>query len=182
MKMRGFDRDPYQALIVLNLAFVQFYEFLMWLFVYPADADPDLCPVPNKVFTSLVYFHGVSLWGALIPFFCYKTTTGPKDAYRFPFAFGIVYFILAVVDLIYSTFKIPGQYTCAVDGKVFLQWEVALSESRLLPSGFDWFLFSVFPFVLYKPLYLGGTIAFWLMLTFALPFIFVTIGEAASVF
>jgi len=182
MKLKGFDRDPYEALIVLNLAFVQFYEFLMWLVVYPDDADPNLCPKSNTVFTALVYFHGVTLWGVIIPFFCLKTTEGPKDVYRFPFFFGIVYFILVIFDLIYSEIRIPSQYTCATDGKVFLKWNVALSESRLLPDGFDWFLFSVMPFIFYKPLYVGGTIAFWLMLSFALPILFVEIGEAASIF
>jgi len=184
----GYDRDPWAALLVLNLAFVQIYEFLIWLFVFPdppvqGDDSPLVnCPKANIVFTSMVYIHGVVIWGTLIPLYCIKTTQGPKDIFRFPMLFGILYTVLGIFDMIYSTFKVAGQYTCGTDGKVFLEWNVALSESRLLPDGYDWFLFSVFPFIFYKPIYIGATLAFWLALTFILPYAFVQLGEAASVF
>jgi len=87
-----------------------------------------------------------------------------------------------MVDLFYSQFKINKKTTCGLDGETFLQWSVALSESRILPNGFDWFLFTAFPFIFYKPRPMGLFMMFYLILTFAIPFALVSLGEAASIF
>jgi len=180
--LRGSERDPYEALLVLNLAFVQFWEFLIWLTVYPADGDMSLCPKTNVAFTSMVYFHGVLYWPPIVNLLAYKTTKGMKEYFVFPLLFGCLYTLLGFFDFFYSEFNIPGQFTCGLDGKVFLRWNVALSQSRILPNGYDWFLFTAFPFILYIPRPIGFFMVFYLMATFAIPYALVTLGEAASVF
>eukprot|EP01114_Cavostelium_apophysatum_P004693 TRINITY_DN1502_c0_g1_i1.p1 TRINITY_DN1502_c0_g1~~TRINITY_DN1502_c0_g1_i1.p1 ORF type:complete len:305 (-),score=47.24 TRINITY_DN1502_c0_g1_i1:99-1013(-) len=179
---KGTNRDPYEALVVLNLAFVQFWEFLIWLTVYPPDEDLALCPKANTAFTAMVYFHGVLFWPPIVNTFAYKTTTSRKEYFSFPLLFGCLYTILGIADLLYSQFNIAGEFTCGVDGEVFLAWNVALSESRILPNGYDWFLFTAFPFVFYRPRPVGFYMAIYLVLTFAIPYMLVALSEAASVF
>jgi len=182
LKLRGSERDPYEALLVLNLAFVQFWEFLIWLTVYDADKDLSLCPKSNTAFTSMVYFHGVLFWPPIVNLLAYKTTKGVKEYFAFPLLFGCLYTLLGFFDFFYSQFDIAGQFTCGLDGKVFLRWNIALSQSRILPNGYDWFLFTAFPFVFYIPRPLGIFMVLYLMATFAIPYALVTLGEAASVF
>lgn len=184
-KIPGYERDPYSALIVLNLSIVQLLEFAMWLVVYPLDADPKDCPISNRIFTGFVYIFGVLLWPAIVNTFCIKTTQGDKTVFKFSLTFGIVYFILGIVDLIWTTLHpqdYPQAFTCATNGVKFLRWNVALSQSRILPNGYDWFLFSVFPFLFYKPVYVGWLIGSYLLGAFSLPYLFVVLGEAASFF
>jgi len=88
---------------------------------------------------------------------------------------------LGIFDLFYSQFYL-GDYTCGQDGTVFLRWKVALSQSRILPNGYDWFLFTVFPFVFYKPRPISFVMIFYLTATFAIPYILLSLGEAASIF
>jgi hypothetical protein len=178
----GGPRDTYEALIVMNLAFVQFYEFLIWIYVYPENEDQNLCPKQNTAFTFMVYFHGVLFWPPLVNLFAIKTSVGKREYFAFPLLFGILYTILGMVDLFYTQFKINIKTTCGIDGATFLRWSVALSESRILPNGFDWFLFTAFPFVFYKPRPIGMFLFIYLILTFAIPFALVTLGEAASIF
>jgi len=177
----GTDRDTFAAILTLNLAFVQFYEMLIWIWVYPLEADTSQCPKQNIVFTAMVYFHGVLCWPPIINTFCWKTTKGKQDYFAFSYLFGVIYTFLGIFDLFYSQFYL-GYYTCGLDGKVFLRWQVALSQSRILPNGYDWFLFTVFPFVFYKPRPIGFIMIFYLTSTFAIPYILLSLGEAASIF
>jgi len=163
------------------LAFVQFWEFLIWLYVYPAGYDVSLCPKVNTAFTAMVYFHGVIFWPPIVNLFAYRTTSGNKAYFLFPLFYGIIYTLLGFVDFFWSQFHLK-YTTCGVDGKTFLKWEVALTHSRILPNGYDWFLFTAFPFLFYKPRPIGWTMMFWLIATFAIPFALVTLGEAASIF
>jgi len=179
---KGTERDSYEALLVSNLAFVQFWEFLIWLFVYPRDADPTLCPKANIVFTAMVYFHGVLLWPPIVNTLAYKTTKGKREYFAFPLFYGCIYTVLGIFDLLYTQFYLKTGFTCGLDGKTFLQWSVALSQSRILPNGYDWFLFTAFPFIFYKPRPLGIFMVFYLVATFAIPYLLVTLGEAASIF
>jgi len=183
LHLRGYDRDRYYALIVLNLAFVQLWEFAIWLNVIPLPENEDysLCPKWNTIFTSLVYINGVVAWPPIINLFCYKGTQGRKDIFVFTLFFGILYSVLAFSDMIYSTFSL-NMTSCSTDGVTFLNWHVALSLSRLLPNGYDWFLFSVAPMLFFKPSYMGWTMATWLFLTFAIPYILLNLGQAASLF
>lgn len=178
----GFDRDRYEALIIVNLAFVQFWEFLIWLHVYPENGDLDLCPKANSAFTAMVYFHGVVFWPPIVNTFGIKTTKGIQEYFLFPLVYGCLYTLLGIFDLFYSQFALNRENICGLDGQVFLKWHLALSEIRILPNGFDWFLFTAFPFIFYKPRPVGLFMMFYLILTFAIPYLVVSLGEAASVF
>jgi len=178
---RGTERDSFNWLLVLNLAFVQWWEFWIWLWVYPRDADMKFCPKQNIVFTAMVYFHGVLLWPPIVNTIAVRTTLGNKKYFAFPMLFGCLYTLLGIFDLLYSQFYL-GHYTCGLDGRTFLQWSVALSQSRILPNGYDWFLFTAFPFIFYKPRPMGIFMVIYLLITFAVPYLLVTLGEAASIF
>jgi len=184
-KIPGYERDLYSAIIVLNLGIVQLLEFGMWLVVYPADADPKKCPLVNQIFTGIIYIFGVLSWPTIVNTFCIKTSQGNNYVFKFSLTFGIIYFFLGIIDLIWTTLHpadYPDQFTCATNGVKFLRWNVALSNSRILPNGYDWFLFSVFPFLFYKPMYLGWSIGSYLLAAFAIPYLFLFLGEAASLF
>jgi len=177
------ERDRWNSLLVLNLACVQFWEFLIWLTVYPRDADPSLCPKYNTAFTVMVYFHGVLLWPPIVNTLAYKTTKGRKAYFAFPLIYGCLYTLLGLVDIVYTHLFIPSiAITCGLKGEKLLQWHVALSQSRILPGGFDWFVFTVFPFIFYKPRPIGIFMFVYLIATFAIPYLLLTLGEAASIF
>lgn len=176
-------RDKWNALLVLNLAFVQFWEFLLWLNVYPRDQDVSLCPKANTAFTIMVYFHGVLAWPPIVNTLAWKTTLGKKEYFAFPLFYGFIYTGLGAVDLVYTHLYMPEvPITCGLRGERNMQWEVALSQSRILPGGYDWFVFTVFPFIFYKPRPVGIFMVIYLLSTFVIPYILLTLGEAASIF
>lgn len=176
-------RDKWDSLLVFNLACVQFWEFLIWMVVYPRDADSNLCPTANTAFTVMVYFHGVLAWPPITNMLAYKTTTGRREYLAFPLFYGFVYTFFGIADLVYTYLYMPWvPRTCGLDGRTNLQWQVALSQSRILPGGYDWFVFTVYPFLFYTPRPIGFFMLGYLFLTFMIPYILLSLGEAASVF
>jgi len=179
---RSSVRDKWSWIVIFNLACVQFWEFLIWLTVQPIDSDLNKCPKSNIAFTAMVYFHGVIFWPPLVNTFAIKTTSGVKSVFAFPLIYGCLYTLLGLADFFYAEFQLDIP-TCGTDGKTFLRWNVALTQNRILPNGFDWFLFTAFPLLFYKPAPLGWIMCFYLILTFAIPYVIVaTLGEAASMF
>jgi len=175
------NRDHMECLIILNLAFVQLYEFGAWLTVHPADADISLCPKSNFSFTVMLYIHGAIIWPPLINWCAMHTTQGKPEYFLFTLVFGCVYFVVCFFDMLYSHFKL-GIPHCATDGGQHLNWDIARMGHRMLPNGYDWFLFSAFPLVFYRPKIYGWTVASYLIISFAIPFALVSIGQTASLF
>jgi len=177
------ERDRWYAPLVLNLAFVQFWEFCLWFVVHPMDEPVDLCPKINQAFTVMVYFHGVLAWPPIVNMLAWKTTQGKREYFLFPLFYGLLYTFLGAVDLAYTRIFLPDvPITCGLRGEANLKWEVALSKSRILPGGFDWFVFTVFPFIFYKPRPIGMFMFTYLIASFVIPYLLLTLGEAASVF
>lgn len=177
-----------------------------------AGSTQGPCPKLNAITTHALFVFGFMNWVWLMPLWGLKTSSGDRSSYKLLLLAGVVSAIgftariilgglsawpdarsadaALGVDFWDSTPRFTYNASLPVSTCSFrtlgkyphLTWRFATSEQPWLPNGFLWLLMAILPLLCYQPRDLAAVLSAWGVLTFVLPTILLTPGEAMSLY
>ena len=191
---------------VLNIACVEFCEFLIWLDVLPIEdaSRHDTCPTLNSIGTYGVFIFGFVNWMWIIALWAYYSSDNGRDKARFQLwvVLGIITSMGYILKIILGDhFQLSVDFwdyterwsynasmrvvTCSFhDGEKYahLHWRFNMSPQAWLPHGYSWFTVGLVPLFAYKPHDLAAVLSTYGALTYVVPKIFLPVEETMSMY
>lgn len=202
----------WHALIVGNIACVELSEVFIWLSDPPNldehGGSLETCPAANLIGTIGVFIFGFMNWMWIPAVWAYMASNEGRD--KLFFHLWVIAGVLATIGwiarLCAGAMGVGQGYwedmaeaedrgwqynenatlaTCAFidEGRFYqLHWRFNFAKVEFLPNGYVWFTTGLMPLFFYRPRGLALACSLWGVLSYAVPFVFLTAVEVMSMY
>jgi hypothetical protein len=207
----GYKKEAkWHALIVANIACVELSEFIIWLSNPPTLRENggtlEHCPAANLIGTIGVFIFGFMNWMWIPALWAYMASNEGRDKIFFHLwviagfistvgwcvrlglgsaGVGQPYWETEAEDRGWKYFENRTLATCTlIDDERFYQlhWRFNMAQVEFLPNGYVWFMTGLMPLFFYRPRGLALACSLYGVLSYAVPFAFLTAVEVMSMY